>query len=53
MKTLYPKWDDQTFSITLPTEDFTEDAVFELTVMDYDEGDDNDDDLMGGKKLEG
>ena len=44
MKTLSPVW-DQTFSISLPRNDLNELAKFELTIMDYDRG--NDDDLMG------
>lgn len=43
-KTLAPRW-DQTFSVSRPKSHFNDFAVFELTIMDYD--DDSDDDLMG------
>lgn len=44
MKTLAPRW-DKSFKISHPKKDLGQMAVFELTIMDYDRG--NDDDLMG------
>ena len=45
MKTLNPVWKNQRFSVTLPKAQFTRHSMFELTIMDYDEK--NEDDLMG------
>ena len=44
-KTLAPTWRNQSFSATLPKGKLTEHSIVELTIMDYDE--DNEDDLMG------
>ena len=43
-KTLNPVWKDQKFSVTLPRTSFSRHAMFELTIWDYDQK--NDDDIM-------